>query len=318
MDGITGKKVLVTGASGFLGQHVVNELSKHECRVLVPTHQELDVRYANDIMGYLSEHRPNTVIHLAAKCGGIGANKERPADFFFDNLMMGMHLMNESMHYQVEKYVQVGTVCSYPKFCPTPFKEEDLWNGYPEETNAPYGIAKKALLVQAQAYRQQYGFNAITLIPVNLYGPGDNFDPSTSHVIPALIKKCIDARETEGQTHIEVWGTGTAEREFLYVKDAAEGIVQAAMKYDKPDPVNLGTGVSIDIETLLLWIRYYTRYSGGWKYIGGPDGQPKRMLSTKKALDEFGFYNKTTFLQGLRETIDWYENSRRNIVVPSI
>jgi GDP-L-fucose synthase len=249
------------------------------------------------------------VIHLAAVVGGIGAMRANPGRFFYENAILGIQLMEQARLAGVEKFVAIGTVCSYPKFTPVPFREDDLWNGYPEETNAPYGLAKKMLLVQGQAYREQYGFNAIHLIPVNLYGPGDNFDPATSHVIPALIKKCIDAREA-GDSAIEVWGTGTASREFIYVDDAADGIVLASEHYDRPEPVNLGIGEEISIRDLVELIARLTGYGGEIRWdTSKPDGQPRRMLSTDRARDAFGFVAKIRLLDGLSETIRWYESA---------
>jgi GDP-L-fucose synthase len=253
------------------------------------------------------------VIHLAARVGGIGINREKPGEFFYDNLMMGAQLMELARQRGVEKFVAVGTVCAYPKFTPVPFKEDDLWNGYPEETNAPYGLAKKMLLVQAQAYRQQYGFNAIYLLPVNLYGPGDNFDPQSSHVIPALIKKCADAIDRK-EKRILAWGTGSASREFLYVEDAARAIVMAAEKYDKADPVNIGSGMEITIKDLLTLIAELTHFGGEIVWDPSkPDGQPRRSLDISRARDEFGFQASTGFPEGLRRTIDWYMAHRREL-----
>lgn len=316
MNGITGKNVLVTGGSGFLGYHVVKELLKRDVfGISVPSHYSYDLTKKSAVKNMLEEYNPDTVIHLAAVCGGIGANQAEPGRFFYENLMMGLNMMEQSRLHGVEKFVQVGTVCSYPKFCPVPFKEEDIWNGYPEETNAPYGIAKKALLTMAQAYRQQYGFNAIYLIPVNLYGPRDNFDPSSSHVIPALIRKMLDAKKA-GQTNIPIWGSGLPTREFLYVKNAAEGIVMAAEKYDKADPVNLGSGLEITIKYLVDAVAYVTGYDGETTYdLTKPDGQPKRRLDVSKAWEEFSFKAKTPFIQGLKETVEWYENSHSNFLV---
>ena len=310
---VTGKKILVTGGSGFLGKHVVKTMmDRGDCEVLAPSRYSYDLSTDRGVRYLFVDHQPDVVIHLAAVCGGIGANQAEPGRFFYQNLMMGMRLMEEArLQGGVEKFVQVGTVCSYPKFCPVPFKEEDIWNGYPEETNAPYGIAKKALLVQAQAYRQQYGFNAIYLIPVNLYGPRDNFDPQTSHVIPALIKKCIDARD-RGENTVDVWGTGRASREFLYVKDAAEGIVKATVQYDKPEPVNLGTGQMTPLDSLYQIIASLVGFRGAFNYVGGPDGQPQRQLDVSKARNEFEFEAFTPLWKGLQETIDWYENSHLN------
>ena len=310
MDGITGKRVLVTGAFGFLGMEVVHQLlNRGDCEVQTFSRYTCDLTSETDTAEMMHALKPETVIHLAASCGGIGINQQEPGRFFYENMQMGLNIMEQSRLNGVEKFVQVGTVCSYPKFCPTPFKEEDLWNGYPEETNAPYGIAKKALLTMAQAYRQQYGFNAIYLIPVNLYGPGDNFDPSSSHVIPAIIKKMVYAREM-GINGITLWGTGKATREFLYVKDAAEGIIAATEKYDKASPVNLGNGMTLDIHTLASILQSVTKFNGRifWD-ITKPDGQPLRQLDVRKAKEEFGWQAKTSFLDGLKETVEWYENS---------
>jgi GDP-L-fucose synthase len=262
----------------------------------------------------LTDFRPDLVIHLAARVGGIGANRTRPAEFFYDNLVMGVHLFHESWKTGVSKFVAVGTVCAYPKFTPVPFKEEDLWNGYPEETNAPYGLAKKMLLVQSQAYRQQYGYNSIFLLPVNLYGPGDNFEFESSHVIPALIRKCLEAKERD-DPRIEVWGTGSATREFLYVEDAAEGIVCAAERYNDSDPVNLGSGMEISIRDLVTLIAELTGFRGEifWDR-SKPDGQPRRCLDTSKAGRLFGFRAKTSFEEGLAKTVEWYKSSVRATV----
>jgi GDP-L-fucose synthase len=259
----------------------------------------------------LRDTRPHVVIHLAAKVGGIGANREQPAAFFYENLMMGVQLMHEAWRAGVEKVVAIGTVCAYPKHTPVPFREEDLWEGYPEETNAPYGLAKKMLLVQAQAYRQQYGFNAIYLLPVNLYGPGDNVDPKNSHVIPALIRKCVEAKE-RGDPVVEVWGTGRATREFLYVEDAAEGIVLAAERYDSPEPVNLGAGMEISIRELAGLIAGIVGFEGEIVFDASkPDGQPRRCLDTTRAEANFGFRARTPFEEGLRKTIEWYLETRK-------
>jgi GDP-L-fucose synthase len=253
------------------------------------------------------------VIHLAAVVGGIGANRDHPGEFFYKNLMMGVQLIEEARRRAIEKFVAIGTICAYPKYTPVPFKEENLWDGYPEETNAPYGLAKKMLLVQCQAYRQQYGFNGIFLLPVNHYGPGDDFDPRTSHVIPALIKKCVDARE-EGKDHIVAWGTGSASREFIYVEDAAEGILKATERYDKPEPVNIGAGFEITIKDLVEMIVNLTGFEGDIRWdTSKPDGQPRRCLDTSRAKEEFGFEARTNFEQGLRKTIRWYEKNRRNL-----
>jgi GDP-L-fucose synthase len=276
----------------------------------VPRSASHDLRTMGGIEGALAEGRPEVVIHLAAVVGGIGANRENPGRFFYENAIMGIQLMEQARLAGVVKFVTVGTVCSYPKFTPVPFHEDDLWNGYPEETNAPYGLAKKMLLVQGQAYREQYAFDAIYLIPVNLYGPGDNFDPRSSHVIPALIKKCVDAREA-GATHIDAWGTGSASREFLYVDDAAEGIVLGAERYEGAEPVNLGVGREITIRELTETIVALTGFKGEVRWdTSKPDGQPRRALDTSRARERFGFEAKTSFEEGLRRTIEWYEVER--------
>jgi GDP-L-fucose synthase len=312
MTALSGRRVMVTGGAGFLGRHVVRRLEEAGVRdVFVPRSREYDLRRPADIERALADGRPDVVIHLAAVVGGIGANRENPGRFFHDNAIMGIGLMEAARLAGVAKFVQVGTVCSYPKHTPVPFHEDDIWNGYPEETNAPYGLAKKMLLVQAQAYRAQYGFNAIYLIPVNLYGPGDNFDPASSHVIPALIKKCVDARD-RGDDHIDVWGTGSASREFLYVEDAAEGIVLAGERYDGPDPVNLGVGREITIRDLVAVIARLTGFGGEIRWDPTkPDGQPRRALDTSRARERFGFTARQSFEDGLRRTIAWYEEQRR-------
>ena len=303
-----GRRVMVTGGGGFLGKVVVRRLEAAGATdVFVPRSADYDLRMPADVARALADGRPDLVIHLAAVVGGIGANRENPGRFFYENAIMGIELMEQARRAGVDKFVQIGTVCSYPKFTPVPFHEDELWNGYPEETNAPYGLAKKMLLVQGQAYRQQYGFNVIHLIPVNLYGPGDNFDPASSHVIPALIKKCVDARE-RGDDHIEVWGTGSASREFLYVDDAAQGIVLGAERYDGVDPVNLGVGHEITIRELVELIVRLTRFEGEIRWDATkPDGQPRRALDTSRAHERFGFKARVGFDDGLRRTIDWYE-----------
>jgi GDP-L-fucose synthase len=302
-----GRRVMVTGGGGFLGRAVVRRLEASGATdVFVPRSPDYDLRTLAGIERVLADGRPELVIHLAAVVGGIGANRENPGRFFYENAIMGIQLMELARLAGVAKYVQVGTVCSYPKLTPVPFHEDDLWNGYPEETNAPYGLAKKMLLVQGQAYREQYGFNVIHLIPVNLYGPGDNFDPASSHVIPALIRKCVDARES-GADHIDVWGTGAASREFLYVDDAAEGIVLAAERYDGAEPVNLGVGREIAIRDLVELIARLTGFEGEIRWDPSkPDGQPRRALDTSRASERFGFEAETSFDEGLRRTIEWY------------
>src|SRR5262245_35690219 len=287
MDHVSGKRVLVTGGAGFLGRFVCEEAQAHPAVVIAPRKAEYDLTEQAAVRRLLDDQRPDVVIHLAAVVGGIGANRAHPGRFFYDNAVMGLLLMEEARKRGVQKFVTVGTVCSYPKFTPVPFKEDDLWNGYPEETNAPYGLAKKALIVQGQAYRREYGFNAIALVPVNLYGPGDNFDPRSSHVIPALIRKAVEARE-QGPGHIDIWGTGAASREFLYVRDAAEGIVTAAARYDEPDPVNLGTGQEITIRALAELVCELCQYRGELRWDASqPDGQPRRCLDTTRARERF-------------------------------
>ena len=309
------RRVMVTGGGGFLGGAVVRGLEQAGAtEIFAPRSRDYDLRTGDGVDRALAHGHPELVIHLAAVVGGIGANRENPGRFFYENAVMGIELMERSRRAGVGKFVQIGTVCSYPKFTPVPFREDDLWEGYPEETNAPYGLAKKMLLVQGQAYRQQYGFDVIHLIPVNLYGPGDNFDPSSSHVIPALIKKCVDAREA-GAGHIEVWGTGAASREFLFVDDAAEGIVLAAERYDGADPVNLGVGREITIRQLVEVIAGLTRFTGEIHWDPSkPDGQPRRALDTSRARERFGFVAATGFEEGLRRTIDWYEQSMARAV----
>ena len=308
MGSLDGRRVMVTGGGGFLGRSVVDRVRREGAlEVFVPRSGDYDLRRRSDIERALADGRPDVVIHLAAVVGGIGANRENPGRFFYENAIMGIELIEAARLRGVDKFVTIGTVCAYPKFTPVPFREDDLWDGYPEETNAPYGLAKKMLLVQGQAYRAQYGMNVIFLIPVNLYGPGDNFDPASSHVIPALIKKCVDAR-LAGAPSIEVWGSGAASREFLYVDDAAEGIVLAADRFDGAEPVNLGVGREITIRDLVEVIVRLTHYEGeiAWDRTK-PDGQPRRALDTSRARDLFGFQARTTFEDGLRATIDWYE-----------
>lgn len=312
MDFLTDKRIVITGGSGFLGSHVVELLRARGCRNLfAPRSSRYDLRRQDVIGRLLADTRPEIIIHLAAVVGGIGANRENPGRFFYENMMMGVELMEQARRHGVDKFVAVGTVCAYPKFAQVPFSEDDLWSGYPEETNAPYGLAKKMLLVQAQAYRQQYGFNAIYLLPVNLYGPRDSFDPDKSHVIPALIKKCVDAVES-GADQIEVWGTGAASREFLYVEDCARGIVMAAEGYDGAAPVNLGVGAEIKIRDLVELIAELSGFKGriAWDATK-PDGQPRRCLDVSRAEREFGFRATTGFREGLLRTIEWYQEQER-------
>jgi len=322
------KRVIVTGGAGFLGSVVTRKLvDRGAAEVIVPRSHEYDLRDLDAIRRLLADaSRPSqlgtgrepvsVIIHLAAVVGGIGANRERPAEFFYDNLMMGVQLLHEAYKAGVKKFVAVGTVCAYPKFTPTPFHESDLWNGYPEETNAPYGLAKKMLLVQSEAYRQQYGYNSIFLLPVNLYGPGDNSDPRSSHVIPALIKKCVDAIES-GDSEVVVWGDGSPTREFLYVEDAAEGVVLAAERYDRSDPVNLGSAFEISIRDLAQIIVEETGFTGKvvWD-TSKPNGQPRRKLDTSRAEEGFGFHSQVDFRTGLRRTIAWYREQRLQNRVP--
>jgi GDP-L-fucose synthase len=302
---------MVTGGGGFLGKAVVKRLeSAGADEIFVPRSADYDLRTLKGVQRALADGRPQLIIHLAAVVGGIGANRENPGRFFYENAIMGIQLMEQARLGGVEKFVTIGTVCSYPKFTPVPFREDDLWNGYPEETNAPYGLAKKMLLVQGQAYREQYGFNVIHLIPVNLYGPGDNFDPASSHVIPALIKKCVDA-QAAGANSIEVWGTGRVSREFIYVDDAAEGIVLGSERYDGAEPVNLGVGSEITIRQLVELIVDLVGFGGEIRWDSSkPDGQPRRALDTARARDTFGFEAHAPFEEGLRATIDWYRSTR--------
>ncbi len=307
------KKIIITGGTGFLGTHLVKKFYKKgfsKKQVFIPKHQDYDLREKNDIKKMFSDFTADIVIHLAANVGGIGYNKKYPGTLFYDNIKMGTELMEQARKNKIQKFVSIGTVCAYPKFTPVPFSEDDLWKGYPEKTNAPYGLAKKMLLVQGNAYRQQYDFNHIYLLPVNLYGPGDNFDPKSSHVIPALIRKVYLAKK-KNKPYINVWGTGSASREFLYVKDAAEAIYLATEKYNKPKPVNLGSNMEITIKKLINTIVDLMDYKGKIKWdTSKPDGQPRRSLDTSRAKEEFGFQAKTDFIKGLKETINWYEEKR--------
>jgi GDP-L-fucose synthase len=308
------RRVVVTGGAGFLGGYVTDGLRRRRCKhILVPKIEDYDLVKLEDIIRMYEDMKPDIVIHLAAVVGGIGANRRHPGEFFYKNLMMGVQLIEQARLRNIEKFVAIGTVCAYPKFTPVPFKEEDLWNGYPEETNAPYGLAKKMLLVQSQAYRQQYGFNSIFLLPVNLYGPGDNFDPDSSHVIPALIKKCMDAVDS-GAQYIECWGTGKVSREFIYAADAAEGILLATELYNGPEPVNIGAGFEITIKELAEKIVKLTGFKGEIRWdSSNPDGQPRRRLDVSKAKKYFGFEAKTSFDEGLKATIDWYKANRKQL-----
>jgi GDP-L-fucose synthase len=303
------KRVCVTGGAGFLGSYVAEKLQQRGCsNVFIPRSRDYDLRERRNISRLYDDARPDLVIHLAAVVGGIGANLENPGRFFHDNLIMGAQLIDEAKERKLQKLVIAGTICSYPKYTPVPFKEDDLWRGYPEETNAAYGLAKKMLLVQAQAYRQQYNLNSIYLLPVNLYGPRDNFDPASSHVIPAIIKKCVDAKKNN-EPYITVWGAGTPTREFLHAEDCAEGILLAAERYDKPAPVNLGSGKEISIRELVCLIAELAGFDGEiiWDATK-PDGQPRRRLDTSRAEKEFGFASRIEFKEGLRQTIGWYIN----------
>jgi len=305
------KSIVVTGGAGFLGLEVVRRLEAEGCRkIVVPRSREFDLTREDAIRRLLELAQPDLVLHLAAVVGGIGANRMHPGEFFYKNLIMGVQLIEMARKYKVSKLVAIGTICSYPKFTPVPFSEQDLWNGYPEETNAPYGLAKKMMLVQSQSYRQEYGFNSIFLLPVNLYGPGDNFDLQTSHVIPALIRKCLEANQ-RGDSEIEVWGTGEVSREFLYVADAAEGILLAAEHYNQSEPVNLGVGREILVKDLVRLIADLTGFRGRIRFDPSkPDGQPRRCLNSARAEREFGFKAKTSLEDGLRKTIDWYRQQR--------
>jgi GDP-L-fucose synthase len=310
------RRVCVTGGAGFLGSYILEGLKQRGARdVYVPLIEEVDLVQQRDILTVLDRANPDVVLHLAAHVGGIGANRMHPAEFFYDNLMMGVQLMHECWKRGIEKFVALGTVCAYPKFTPVPFREEDLWNGYPEETNAPYGLAKKMMLVQSQSYRQQYGFNSIFLVPVNMYGPRDNFNLQTSHVIPALIRKCVEARE-QGRAEVVLWGDGSPTREFIFARDAAEGILLAAEHYNASDPVNLGSGREMSIRDLAALIARLTGFTGRFVWdTNQPNGQPRRALDTSKAEALFGFRARTSFEEGLRETVDWYMANRERIAV---
>ena len=305
------KRVVVTGGAGFLGSFVTEKLyQRGAADVFIPKIEDFDFVQLKDIHRMLDEAQPDLIIHLAALAGGIGANRARPAEFYYVNMIMGVQMMHEAWKYGVQKFLALGTICAYPKFTPVPFKEENLWDGYPEETNAPYGLAKKMLLVQAQAYREQYGFNAIYLLPVNLYGPGDNFNLETSHVIPALIRKCLEAQD-RGEKQVVLWGDGSPTREFLYVEDAAEGILLAAERYNGSEPVNLGSGMEIRIKDLVQMISRLTGFEGELVWdTSKPNGQPRRVLDTSRAEQYFGFRAQTPFEEGLRRTIEWYREHR--------
>ncbi len=308
------KRVVVTGGAGFLGSYVVEKLRGRGCpNISVPRSQKYDLRDRDAIIRLYGDANPHVVIHLAAVVGGIGANRANPGRFFYDNAIMGIQLMEYSRHSGVEKFVQVGTVCAYPKFAPVPFKESDLWNGYPEETNAPYGLAKKMMLVQAQAYRQQYDFNAIYLLPVNLYGPGDNFDLHTSHVIPALIRKLIEAKD-EGRDEVVLWGDGSPTREFLYVEDAAEGILLATERYSGAEPINLGSGEEISIKELAQMIAQEVGYTGRFNWdTTQPNGQPRRCLDVTLAQERFGFHARNNLREGISKTVAWFRSHKSEV-----
>jgi GDP-L-fucose synthase len=308
------ERVVVTGGAGFLGGYVVEALRQKGCReIFVPRSKDYDLVDMAAVKRLYADARPTLVLHLAARVGGIGANRRNPGKFFYDNLMMGVQLIEVGRQVGLRKLVALGTICAYPKFCPVPFREEDIWNGYPEETNAPYGLAKKMLLVQSQSYREQYAFDSVVLFPVNLYGPRDNFDLETSHVIPALIRKCVEARE-RGERRLVVWGDGSPSREFLHARDAAEAIVAAAERYDKSDPVNVGAGFEIKIRDLVPLVAKLCRFEGEvvWDTTK-PNGQPRRMLDTSRALREFGWKARIPFEDGLRETVEWFEGHRKEI-----
>ncbi|HPL81089.1 MAG TPA: GDP-L-fucose synthase [Anaerolineaceae bacterium] len=305
------KRLCVTGGAGFLGKHLIARLEHYGAKdIFVPRSADYDLVKGDDIARMIDDARPDIIIHLAAKVGGIGANMEKPGEFFYDNLMMGVQLIHQAWQRGVEKFVAIGTICAYPKYTPIPFKEEEIWNGYPEETNAPYGLAKKMLLVQSQSYREQYGYNSIFLLPVNLYGPGDNFNPASSHVIPALIRKFLEAKE-RGDKQIVAWGDGSPTREFIYAEDAAEGIVLATMRYNSSDPVNIGSSFEISIKDLTETIARLCDFEGDvvWD-TSKPNGQPRRKLDTTRAKERFGFEAKTDFEEGLKKTIAWYKEER--------
>jgi GDP-L-fucose synthase len=319
MDEWRAHRILLTGGAGFLGSFVREELARRGAKdVFVPRSADYDLVDMEAVRRLYRDAKPTMVIHLAARVGGIGANRDNPGKFFYDNLMMGVQLMEVGRQVGLQKFVGLGTICAYPKFCPVPFREEDLWNGYPEETNAPYGIAKKAMLVMSDAYRQQYGFSSIVLFPVNLYGPRDNFDLHTSHVIPALVRKCIEARE-RGDRQVVVWGDGSASREFLHARDAANGILDAAERYDRSEPVNLGAGFEIRIRDLVPLVARLCRFEGEivWDTTK-PNGQPRRMLDTSRAEREFGWRARIPFEDGLRETVEWYERVRVRASTPAV
>jgi GDP-L-fucose synthase len=305
------RRIVVTGGAGFLGSYVIEGLQRRGCKnIVVPKIEDYDLVQMDNVVRMYSDMKPDIAIHLAAVVGGIGANREHPGEFFYKNLMMGVQLIEQGRLHNIEKFVAIGTICAYPKFTPVPFMEEDLWEGYPEETNAPYGLAKKMLLVQSQSYRAEYGFNSIFLLPVNLYGPGDNFDPASSHVIPALIKKCIDAIEV-GADHIDCWGTGNVSREFIYASDATEGILLATEHYNGSEPVNIGAGFEITIKELAEKIVRLTGFGGELRWDPSkPDGQPRRCLDTSRAKKLFGFEAKIKFEEGLKATIEWYKQNR--------
>lgn len=308
------KRVCVTGGAGFLGKVVVRKLQERgAASIFVPRVEDYDLTKLADIQNMLANAKPNLIIHLAAQVGGIEANRQFPAEFFYNNLMMGVQLMHKAWEEGVDKFVAIGTICAYPKFTPVPFKEETLWDGYPEETNAPYGLAKKMLLVQAQAYRQQFGYNAVFLLPVNLYGPGDNFNPASSHVIPALIRKCVEAKDA-GAEEVVVWGDGSPTREFLFVDDAAEGILLASEKYNESEPVNLGAGYEISIKDLVELIAKKVGFKGKLVWdTSKPNGQPRRQLDTSRAFDRFGFKAQMPFEEGLQKTIAWFVENKEQL-----